>query len=227
MINFKNLIMASRTKLTDSETLELYRVALENAESQHEIAATMADLGYDSAAIAEGKALLTETRTAYDANKTEDDETSAAYADFSSKKEQLEDTYDIHRKKAKVVFRNDLLTYDKLAISGIMPRTYVKWLEAARKFYSVASTDADIQNKLARLKISADDLTAANTLISDLEAARAVYLKEKGESQDATTVKDAAFAKIDDWMSEFYAVAKIGLEDRPQLLEALGKIIKG
>jgi hypothetical protein len=27
----------------------------------------------------------------------------------------------------------------------------------------------------------------------------------------------------DDWMSEFYAVAKIGLEDNPQLLEALGK----
>lgn len=99
--------MASRTKLTDTATLELYRVALENAETQPEIAAIMADLGYDSVVIAEGKALLTKTRTAYDANKTEDDETSAAYADFSSKKEQLEDTFNTHRKKAKVVFRND------------------------------------------------------------------------------------------------------------------------
>ncbi len=71
-------------------------------------------------------------------------------------------------------------------------------------------------------------MTAANTLISELETARAVYLKEKGgESQDATKGKDAAFAKIDDWMSEFYAVAKIGLEDNPQLLEALGKTIRG
>lgn len=219
--------MASRTKLTDSETLELYRVALENAELQPEIATIMADLGYDSAKIAEGKALLTETRTAYDANKTEDDETSAAYADFSGKKEQLEDVFNIHRKKAKVVFRNDSLTADKLAITGVMPRTYIKWLEAAKKFYSVASTDVDIQSKLARLKISADDITAANTLISELETARAVYLKEKGESQDATKMKDTAFAKIDDWMSEFYAVAKIGLEDNPQLLEALGKTIRG
>ena len=85
--------MASRTKLTDTATLELYRVALENAETQPEISAIMADLGYDSVVIAEGKALLTKTRTAYDANKTEDDETSAAYADFSSKKEQLEDIH--------------------------------------------------------------------------------------------------------------------------------------
>ncbi len=219
--------MASRTKLTDASTLELYRVALENAETQSEIATIMAELGYDSTVIGEGKNLLAETRTAYDANKTEDDETSAAYADFSSKKEQLEDTFNIHRKKAKVVFRNDSLTADKLAISGAMPRSYMKWLEAARKFYSVASTDTAIQGKLARLKISADDLTAANTLITDLEAARAEYLKEKGESQDSTKIKDAAFAKIDDWMSEFYAVAKIGLEDNPQLLEALGKTVRG
>lgn len=218
--------MASRTKLTDASTLELYRVALENAETQSEIAAIMAELGYDSAVIGEGKTLLAETRTAYDANKTEDDETSAAYADFSSKKEQLEDTFNIHRKKAKVVFRNDSLTADKLAISGAMPRSYMKWLEAARKFYSVASTDTAIQGKLARLKISADDLTAANTLINGLEATRAEYLKEKGESQDSTKIKDAAFAKIDDWMSEFYAVAKIGLEDNPQLLEALGKTVR-
>ncbi len=219
--------MASRTKLTDTATLELYRVALENAETQPEIAAIMADLGYDSTVIADGKALLTKTRTAYDANKTEDDETSAAYADFSSKKEQLEDTFNIHRKKAKVVFRNDSLTADKLAISGEMPRTYIKWLEAAKKFYSVATTDTAIQTKLARLAITADSLTAANTLITELEAARAEYLKEVGESQDATKGKDAAFAKIDDWMSEFYAVAKIGLEDNPQLLEALGKTIRG
>ncbi|MDY0015500.1 MAG: hypothetical protein RBS13_04755 [Bacteroidales bacterium] len=53
--------MASRTKLTDTATLELYRIALENAETQPEISAIMADLGYDSTVIAEGKALLTKT----------------------------------------------------------------------------------------------------------------------------------------------------------------------
>ena len=219
--------MASRTKLTDAETLELYRVALENALNQSEIATIMADLGYDSATIAEGKALLTETRNAFNLNKTEDDETSAAYADFSSKKTQLENIYTLHRKKAKVVFRNDSLTADKLAISGEMQRTYIKWVESVKKFYSVSTTDTEIQSKLARLAITPEQLTAANTLLGELETARGEYLKEKGESQDATKAKDAAFTKIDDWMSEFYAVAKIGLEDNPQLLEALGKTIKG
>jgi len=51
-------------------------------------------------------------------------------------------------------------------------------------------------------------------------------LREVGESQDATKIKDAAFVKMDDWMSEFYAVAKIALEDNPQLLESLGKLVR-
>lgn len=138
----------------------------------------------------------------------------------------MEKVFKLQRKKAKVIFRNDSLTADKLEISGEMPRTYIKWLEAAKKFYSVATTDTDIQTKLSRLAITADALTAANTLITELEAAKAEYLKEVGESQDATKAKDAAFAKMDDWMSEFYAVARIGLKDNPQLLEALGKIVR-
>ena len=218
--------MATKRTLTEAETLEQYRVSLDNAENQSEIATIMTEFGYDSETIGQGKALLAETRQAYAANKTEDDETSAAYKSFSNLKDQLAETYSLHRKKAKVVFRNDSLTMDKLAVSGSVPKAYVKWLETAKKFYSVASTDTDLQSKLARLKITTDDLTAASTLISNLEAARADYLREKGESQDSTKIKDAAFVKIDDWMSEFYAVAKIALEDNPQLLESLGKLVR-
>jgi hypothetical protein len=216
----------SNFKLTEAEVLERDRIALENVESQSEIAAIMAELGYDSEKITEGKGILTDTRTAFDSNKTEDDETSAAYAAFKSLSGQVADAYSIHRKKAKVVFRKDSLTLDKLGINGSIPQAYVKWLEVVKKFYSVSNADSDIQASLSRLRISIDDLNAGGTQISDLEAARAEYLREKGESQDATKAKDAAFDILDDWMSEFYAVAKIALEDNPQLLEALGKTVR-
>ena len=121
----------SKNYLTDAATLELYRVALENAGTQPEISTEMAELGYDAAKIAEGKALLAQTRAAYDTNITEDDETTVAYALFTSKKEELTKIYMHHRKKAKVVFRKDSLIADKLAVLGEMPRTYVNLLEAA------------------------------------------------------------------------------------------------
>ena len=218
--------MASNLKSTEAGTLELYRVALENVQEQPAIASVMADLGYDSALITEGKQLLEQTRIIYDFNKTEDDETSVAYADFSNRKKDLETIYSLHRKKAKVVFRKDPVTLKQLALDGSLQKSYVKWIETVKKFYTVAATNTEIQGKLARLKITPEDITATNTKVTELEKARAEYLREKGESQDATKAKDAAFAKIDDWMSEFYAVAKIGLEEKPQLLEALGKIVK-
>mgnify|MGYP003624494825 CR=1 FL=1 len=218
--------MASRTKLTDTETLEQYRVALDNAKKQADIASIMTALGFGPEIIDEGVSLLAITRQAYDGNQTEDDETNAAYAGFANKKASLNDIFNMHRKKAKVVFRNDPLVSDKLAISHGKERTYIRWVESAKKFYSVAIADADIQAKLIRLKVSLEDLTAANTLITEMEAARSLYLQEKGESQEATRIKDEAFYSIDDWMSEFYAVAKIGLEDKPQLLEALGKMVR-
>jgi hypothetical protein len=95
--------MASRIKLTDAETLDLYRVVLDNAVNQTEVATIMAELGYDSAIIEEGKTLLEETRKAYDLNKTEDDETSASYTEFSSKKGQLEDTYTLQCKSKSCI----------------------------------------------------------------------------------------------------------------------------
>jgi len=213
-------------KQSEAVTLERYRVALENVEAQTEIATIMAEFGYDSALIEEGKNLFNKTRQAYDLNTQEDDETSEAYSIFFEKRQQLADTYSLHRKKAKVIFKNDQQILERLALTGSLPGAYVSWLETVKKFYKEVLKHEDLQTKLSRLKITAEELNATNTLIGVLEAARAEYLREKGESQDATEAKDTAFAELDDWMSEFYAVARIALEDNIQLLEALGVIVR-
>jgi hypothetical protein len=218
--------MTTKPKFSEGESLEQFRVALDNAQLQPAIAAMLAELGYSATVLEEGKALLVETVRVYNQNKTETDQSLAAHALFAAAKEKLEDLFTLHRKKAQVVFRNDTVTADRLAISGAMSRTYNKWSEDVNKFYSVAMSDKEIQSKLARLNITETELTSGLTLISELNAKRSSYLKEKGESQDATKAKDAAFAKMDDWMSEFYAVARIGLADNLQLLEALGKTVK-
>jgi hypothetical protein len=48
-------------------------------------------------------------------------------------------------------------------------------------------------------------------------------MKELGESQLSRQQKDEALATIEIWMREFYAVAKIALDDKVKLLKALGK----
>lgn len=218
--------MTTKRLSSEAQTLENHRVALENAGNQTQVALIMSEYGYDEAKINEGKSVLQSGKDAYDYNKTEHDETSEAYAFFKDKEQSLDTKYRSHRKKAKVVFRKDHLMLEKLALSGSIPTSYVKWLEVVSKFYTIVKVDETIQQKLARLKITPDEILSTFELIGELNHARALYLREKGESQDATAQKDKALAALDDWMSEFYAVAKIALEDHPQLLESLGKVVK-
>ena len=69
-------------------------------------------------------------------------------------------------------------------------------------------------------------MQAGLAAITEMENLRAEYLKEVGESQEATKAKDEAFAKVNDWMSEFFAVAKIAMEDKPQLLGSLVILVR-
>lgn len=218
--------MPTNRTTSELDLLEQYRVALDNAESQPEIASSLAELGYDTTMISEGKTILNQTTTAYNHNQTEDDETNQAYGKFIELKKEVEAAYGQHRKKVKVIYRNEPITLEAFGMKGSMAQAYAKWVNMMKKFYTIATTDTEVQNKLARLKITPEELQAVQAKIAELESARGNYLREKGESQEATRTKDAAFVKIDDWMSEFYAVAKIGLEEKPQLLEALGKVIR-
>lgn len=211
---------------SEAQILENYRVALTNVETQTEIAALMADFGYDKTKITEGKTLLSTTRQKFDLNRQEDQETIAARAAFDEKTNDLTNRYIAARKKAKVVFRNDEVALKKLALVGVMPRLYIPKMEAIKTFYNTLQVNSALLDRLLILKITPADVTAALALISETEAARASYLREVGESQDATKNKDAAFITIEHWMRDFYAVAKIALEDHPQLLEAVSLFVR-
>lgn len=218
--------MAIQNATTEAGLLEKFRVSLENAEKQPEIAAILAEYSLDTEALAEGRAKLVNAIAAYNTNKTEDVETSETRNTFHQLSEQLEASHRKHRKIARIVFRNDPVTRQKLAIEGAYPESYAKWIGNTKTFYAAALGDETIQTALGRLKVTPEELTATSDLAGQVEAARAEYHREIGESQNATKVKDAALSDIEDWMSEFYAISRIALEDNPQLLESLGVFVR-
>jgi len=211
---------------TQAEKLEKYRVAFENAHSNPEIVEILAEFGYDEAKLNEGKQIHTDTRRLFDFKETEVDETKEAKSIWDNKLDTLTDTYLLHRKKAKAVFRKEPVILSQLEIDGRIPAKYIKFIEIVRKFYSVLLADEVLQQRLLILKITLEDLTQANNQLSEVEQTRADYLRERSETQDATDAKDNAFETLDDWMYDFYMVARIALADKPQLLEALGLFVR-
>jgi len=213
--------MAKKKYLTETEMLEQFRNSFENAKKQTEIATIMADFGYESEVIAEGELLLKTARTAYDANQKEGDETSKAYKDYAKVKEKLEKIYLLDRKKAKVIFKNDPYAYDELELHGIVPNAHINFIELTRKFYNGLLNNSELQAKVARLKLTQEGITKALELIEQVNLLRSEFLKELGESQLSRKTKDEALAAIELWMRDFYAVAKIALDDKVKLMKAL------
>ena len=213
--------MAKKKHLTETEMLEQFRNSFENVKKQPEIATIMAEFGYGSEVISEGELLLKTARSAYDANQKEGDETSKAYKDYAKVKEKLEKIYLLDRKKAKVIFKNDPYAYDELELHGIVPNAHINFIELTRKFYNGLSNNIELQAKVARLKLTQEGITKALELIEQVNLLRSEFLKELGESQLSRKTKDEALATIELWMRDFYAVAKIALDDKVKLLKAL------
>ena len=118
--------MATNRKNSESEIVEQARVALENVDAQPLIATYMSEYDYGPETISQGKTLFSATEQAFKTNVREDDETSAAHKKFENIKDELEKRYNEDREKAKIIFRKDALTLEKLNLTGRKPTAYLR-----------------------------------------------------------------------------------------------------
>ncbi len=220
--------MARKPSRSEAELLNTWKIALQNAQTQPEIATQIAKFGYDTIKLEEGVNLYNQTWQSWTSKQKEDDQTLEAYDAFITTKDQLIQLYKLHRRKAKVKFKRQNIVLNKLRIDEPTPRTYSKILVAIKKFYTeLESVENDtIKSDFLIYNVTEDELLNAKNLINAWEISRSDYLKEKAESQDATKLKNNAIRTMAEWMYDFYSIAKVALTNRPQLLESIGVIVK-
>lgn len=213
------MIPSERLKAVDA--LESFRLMLEKAESTPEISQAIAQHGYTMEKLKEGRELLKATREIYESDIREKDKYAIVSAGLSRKKEEIDQMYRIHRKKARMIARDDPEMSTGLAIEGPFPRLKIVWLQAVRKFYSEASKNSKYQEKLLRLNMTKEDFEmglAHVKVLDDLLAKRTLH---KGLSEQSTVDKKKALNELYLWKKDFYTIAKIALRDNPELLESL------
>ena len=212
--------------LSNEKMLQSYGVMFENIGKNLELKSELAEYGYDEAKIKEGKKLYDEARKTFDVNTKETREETTASQNFQEKYQNFQKIHTIHRKKAKIVFDDNAEAFLQLKLKDTPARAIAKFLEEAKAFYQLISTTETLMTPLKQLKITEQEITKQLQLLKEVEQAHADYQKEKGESQQATKDKNDAFEALDKWLAKFFKVAKIALEDKPQLLEILGKTIR-
>ena len=212
--------------LSNEQMLRNFGAMFENLSKEGDLKTELAEYGYDENKISEGKALYNEARKYFDINLKETREETSASLAFQEKYQNIQKKYSVHRKKARIVFEENEEALRQLKLKGNASRAIAAAMEEMRAFYQLLDTTPSLLTPLKQLKISEQDVKSQLQEFSEVEKAYATYLQEKGESQQATKDKNKAFEALDKWVSKFYKVAKIALEDRPQLLEALGKFVR-
>lgn len=214
------------TRFISFEKFKNYSFIFENISKNDVLKKELAEYGYGEKEIAQGKALYDTAAQMYETNKRESSEETLAYNQLSKKLEAFKNTYTTDRKKAKIIYKEEPKILTALHIKGVAPLRTSKLLEDIEAFYKELKAKPDLLTPLNKLKITAEHIETQLTILAEVKQAEAAYILEKGESQQATKDKDAAFAVFEKWVREFYAIAKIALEDKPQLLESIGKFVR-
>lgn len=218
--------MALKNSRSQTEIIESSQIALQNAETNPKIKPLMEALGYTTAKIDEGRALVKAAKSLYDSNLDLEEQRANAYKAFENKRTEIDAIYAKDRKKAKIIFKNNEVVLNDLGLVGTVPKSYVKWLEKVTLFYATLNEQKALLKPLAVVQITPEYVNVQLALTTALATFRGAYTQAKGNAQNATKTKNKAFVALEKWMSDFYAMARIALEKEPQLLESLGKLVK-
>ena len=198
------------------------QVAIDNAISDNEVKTLITEFGYDDTRLNEGKALLDRANQLQQAQQKEYGDQFEATGSLNDVWDKAEKEYMRFVKVARIVFKTEHALYQKLDLGGHRKRTLSGWVAQAKQFYLNALSDTTVLEKMAAYGMTQAKIETGKTLLEETETANAAQKKEKGEAQQATLERDNAVDNLEDWFSDFIAIARIALEEKPQLLEKLG-----
>lgn len=210
----------------EQKLLQNYGVLFENIKKDTLLANELAEYGYDAESIAIGETLYTNLLTAYSSNIKETAEETTSYAVFNKLYAGLVATYKTDRKKAKIIYKDQADVLKNLKVDGALPFRNASIMDVMNTFYTTLQNNEPLVTPLTRLKVTNDHIAQQLAHLTQTQQAYAAYVQENGESQQATIDKNKAFDAVTKWITEFYAIAKIALEDKPQLLESVAKLVR-
>lgn len=202
--------------------LKQARLAIANAQETPAIAAALAEFGYGAERMQQGQALYDAALTAQQQQQIEYGDQYGATAALQEARDRAQASYMRLVKISRIVTRNDPARQQKLGLNGARRQSLSGWLQQAQQFYVCALGDADFLAGLAEYGMSQEKVTAGRTELDAVVAAQDLQARERGEAQAATQTRDLAFDALREWLSDFITIARIALEEQPQLLESLG-----
>ena len=210
---------------TFAELLEQRRVLIFNSRKP-EIATLLQSYGIDSTHLENGVNLYNSVITATENQRREQQEQGLAYDNLYVSKNDFATRYKKTFKIAKMASRTDANLQDRLKVNAPVERAIESWILQAIDFYNRLNNEPDFITVLNKYGITSETISQEKQIADNLRLLRNEAMSEKGQAQEATRVRDVEIEKLDDYCYELKTIAKIALENKPQLLEELGILVR-
>ena len=105
---------------------------------------------------------------------------------------------------------------------GIRKQSFNGWQEKAVSFYANILNGPQLLETMAGYGYPEDRLKQEYEMVKQVVEQDLRQKKEKGESEQATRVRDQKLDELADFVSDLRGIAKVALADTPDYLEKLG-----
>jgi|GEM_PF-4703550 len=127
----------------------------------------------------------------------------------SQAKVTLHKSYMRHLSLARIVFKQERGTLEKLRANGKRKTALADWLTDIRKFYHGAISDLKILNVFKKKGIVKEELEKGIELAQEVETLYQVQKKLTEEAVDSTYKRDEKLNELRNWFIEFNATTRI------------------
>lgn len=200
--------------------------SISGVKNYPEISEMLSQFGYNEGKMAEGQAKLDKTKALMAQQVDNYGDQYGATEQVIKNREKAYANYMVLVKIMRVAFKGDVDALTSFMAIGQRSRSLSGWLREAQIAYTNLLNNSVSLEILEKYGITQERITDGLQQVQEIETLYSKQLEKKGEAQQSTLERDRAFDDLTNWYSDFRAVARIALYEKPQLLEVLGIVKK-
>jgi hypothetical protein len=210
----KNHSIASQTKQ--------FETAINNALKNATIKAAVQPFGYTVARLNAGKSLLNAAIAAIDEATALAGEKQFATANVKDAFKTARGAYQDLAKVARAIFQDQPAHLAALSLDKPMPRTMDAFALSAHTLFNSGEYTDLIRDALEENGYDSTKLSPEGAKIAAFKDAREAQSTCIGNAQNAKSEQRKALKALREWSMAFRKIARVALQDKPELLEVLG-----
>ncbi len=198
------------------------RLAIDNLCRDQQGKEQMAQYGYDEHRIGQLRAMLDRLEKLRNQRMQALAEQHRASDALKAGRAWADKYYKNLLKIARVAFADSKGAWERAGLSGRRDRTFAGWLVQARQFYEGIAHDDAMLKMMGRYGVTGAKLRAGLDMVSEVEKLDRAHKAMMAHTRQAGLDLRQAAKAFNKAMSAFYAIARVALENRPDLLNAMG-----